>query len=174
MYFGRNKFRISIFVTCNRDARLVAFRKSGSLGIQVSGGNKSGIFVAAVKEGSPAYNEGLRKGDQILMVSNRDQVIHVVSLCEYHSDCLVNDFLRKISSRGMSSLDWLKPVVLFGSKIEHGATDPCCYVQSKKQRWPLNLRFNLVREIELFYRCYYHGRHAPRNLTIIIKQCLYL
>ena len=53
----------------NRDARLVAFRKSGSLGIQVSGGNKTGIFVAAVKEGSPAYNEGLRKGDQVLMVS---------------------------------------------------------------------------------------------------------
>lgn len=51
------------------DARLVAFRKSGSLGIQVSGGNKAGIYVAAVKEGSPAYNEGLRKGDQILMVS---------------------------------------------------------------------------------------------------------
>lgn len=56
----------------NRDARLVAFRKSGSLGIQVSGGNKSGIFVAAVKEGSPAYNEGLRKGDQVLMVSEQD------------------------------------------------------------------------------------------------------
>lgn len=47
----------------------MAFRKSGSLGIQVSGGNKTGIFVAAVKEGSPAYNEGLRKGDQVLMVS---------------------------------------------------------------------------------------------------------
>lgn len=79
----------SIFVTCNRDARLVAFRKSGSLGIQVSGGNKSGIFVAAVKEGSPAYNEGLRKGDQILMVSNNssntDQVIvsyHCVSIIQ--------------------------------------------------------------------------------------------
>ena len=72
MLFGRNKLLISFFVTCNRDARLVAFRKSGSLGIQVSGGNKSGIFVAAVKEGSPAYNEGLRKGDQILMVSNHN------------------------------------------------------------------------------------------------------
>ncbi|KAJ7394022.1 Tight junction protein ZO-2 [Desmophyllum pertusum] len=54
------------------DARLVAFRKSGSLGIQVSGGNKSGIFVAAVKEGSPAYNEGLRKGDQVLMANDID------------------------------------------------------------------------------------------------------
>lgn len=30
----------------------------------------AGIFVAAVKEGSPAYNSGLRRGDQILMVSN--------------------------------------------------------------------------------------------------------
>ncbi|XP_078360375.1 tight junction protein ZO-1-like isoform X2 [Oculina patagonica] len=54
------------------DARLVAFRKSGSLGIQVSGGNKTGIFVAAVKEGSPAYNEGLRKGDQVLMANDID------------------------------------------------------------------------------------------------------
>ena len=53
----------------DRDARLVSFRKSGSLGIQVSGGNKAGIYVAAVKEGSPAYNEGLRKGDQVMMVS---------------------------------------------------------------------------------------------------------
>ena len=50
------------------DTRLVAFHKSGSLGIQVSGGNKGGIFVAAVKPGSPAYSEGLRHGDQILMV----------------------------------------------------------------------------------------------------------
>ena len=51
-----------------RDARLVTFRKSGSLGIQVQGGNKVGIFVAAVKEGSAAHDKGLRKGDQILMV----------------------------------------------------------------------------------------------------------
>lgn len=58
-------------VVSNSDARLVAFRKSGSLGIQVSGGNKTGIFVAAVKEGSPAYNEGLRTGDQVLMVMLR-------------------------------------------------------------------------------------------------------
>lgn len=31
----------------------------------------AGIFVAAVKEGSPAYNSGLRRGDQVLMVSNQ-------------------------------------------------------------------------------------------------------
>ncbi|CAH3013994.1 unnamed protein product [Porites evermanni] len=54
------------------DARLVSFRKSGSLGIQVSGGNMAGIFVAAVKEGSPAYNSGLRRGDQILMANDID------------------------------------------------------------------------------------------------------
>lgn len=124
----------SIFVTCNRDARLVAFRKSGSLGIQVSGGNKSGIFVAAVKEGSPAYNEGLRKGDQVLMVSNnssnKDHVI--VSLYEYHSDCLVSDFGQTF---------YLEPVVLLGSnwmivcyrQTEDRAKDPCCYVQSKNK-----------------------------------------
>ncbi|XP_068711421.1 tight junction protein ZO-1-like isoform X2 [Montipora foliosa] len=54
------------------DTRLVAFHKSGSLGIQVSGGNKGGIFVAAVKPGSPAYSEGLRHGDQILMANDID------------------------------------------------------------------------------------------------------
>ena len=56
----------------------MAFRKSGSLGIQVSGGNKTGIFVAAVKEGSPAYNEGLRKGDQVLMVSTLLKPVNMI------------------------------------------------------------------------------------------------
>lgn len=133
----------SIFVTCNRDARLVAFRKSGSLGIQVSGGNKSGIFVAAVKEGSPAYNEGLRKGDQVLMVSNnssnKGQVI--VSLYEYHSDCLVSDFGQKFYLVVCLPLDWLKPVVLLGSnwmivccrQTEDRAKNPSCYLQSKNK-----------------------------------------
>lgn len=41
----------------------------------MSGGNKTGIFVAAVKEGSPAYNEGLRTGDQVLMVMLRIAMI---------------------------------------------------------------------------------------------------
>ena len=45
----------------------------------MSGGNKSGIFVAAVKEGSPAYNEGLRKGDQVLMVSNHGSYLVLIS-----------------------------------------------------------------------------------------------
>ena len=57
----------------------MAFRKSGSLGIQVSGGNRAGIFVAAVKKGSPAYNEGLREGDQILMVSDQTSYFLFVS-----------------------------------------------------------------------------------------------
>lgn len=92
-------------MTCNRDARLVAFRKSGSLGIQVSGGNKSGIFVAAVKEGSPAYNEGLRKGDQILMVSqhNTDQGIvcyHFVNISQIV--WLFNPFPTSHAQREMS------------------------------------------------------------------------
>lgn len=42
----------------------------------------AGIFVAAVKEGSPAYNSGLRRGDQVLMVSNQ------ISLCfKYTRTC---------------------------------------------------------------------------------------
>ena len=129
MLFGRNKLLIAVFVTCNRDARLVAFRKSGSLGIQVSGGNKSGIFVAAVKEGSPAYNEGLRKGDQILMVSNHSiyqcivcchcvTTIQIVWLfkCRIWSSWDSSQSLKKTFLMECLSPDWLKPVALFLSK----------------------------------------------------------
>ena len=44
--------------------------------------------MAAVKEGSPAYNEGLRKGDQILMVSYHgiDQVMFIFSILAAHSN----------------------------------------------------------------------------------------
>ena len=38
------------------------------MGIRVSGGNKTGIFVAAVAPGSPADQQGLHEGDMILKV----------------------------------------------------------------------------------------------------------
>ena len=38
------------------------------MGIRVSGGNKTGIFVAAVAKGSPADQQGLHEGDMILKV----------------------------------------------------------------------------------------------------------
>ena len=139
-------------MTCNRDARLVAFRKSGSLGIQVSGGNKSGIFVAAVKEGSPAYNEGLRKGDQILMVSqhNTDQGIvcyHFVNIsqivwlfkCRICSSQVRSLSVKKIISHGMSfrtgqnHLPYSYPngELFVAEHIVHRPTDLCCLCTKK-------------------------------------------
>ncbi|KAK0425013.1 hypothetical protein QR680_008982 [Steinernema hermaphroditum] len=54
-----------------RDVRVVRFRKMGSLGIRVIGGNQVGIFVSAVQEESPAALHGIRVGDRILSVNDR-------------------------------------------------------------------------------------------------------
>ncbi|XP_063770903.1 tight junction protein ZO-3 isoform X2 [Pseudophryne corroboree] len=51
------------------DARLVQFKKERSVGLRLAGGNDVGIFVAAVQEGSPAAQEGMKEGDQILQVN---------------------------------------------------------------------------------------------------------
>lgn len=58
--------------TSDRDTKSISFRKEGSLGIQIQGGNKVGIFVNAVRENNPAYKQGLRRGDQILMANDID------------------------------------------------------------------------------------------------------
>ena len=50
------------------NARVISFHKTGSVGIQVAGGNSLGIFVAAIRDDSAAAKEGLKPGDQILMV----------------------------------------------------------------------------------------------------------
>lgn len=51
------------------NARVISFQKTGSVGIQVAGGNNVGIFVAAIRPDSAAAKEGLKPGDQIIMVS---------------------------------------------------------------------------------------------------------
>ena len=61
------KFLSSLFLYSD-DGRYVTFEKSGSLGIQVTGGNAVGIFIAVVHQGSAAAMAGLQKGDQILEV----------------------------------------------------------------------------------------------------------
>lgn len=48
--------------------KLVKFKKGESVGLRLAGGNDVGIFVAGVLEDSPAANEGLEEGDQILRV----------------------------------------------------------------------------------------------------------
>lgn len=51
------------------DPRFVSFRKDGSVGLRLTGGNEAGIFVAAAQSGSPAALAGLIPGDKILKVS---------------------------------------------------------------------------------------------------------
>lgn len=50
------------------EPRFISFKKEGGVGIRVTGGNQTGIFVAAVAPGSPAYQQGLQEGDVILKV----------------------------------------------------------------------------------------------------------
>lgn len=47
---------------------MVSFQKGESVGLRLAGGNDVGIFIAGVQEGSPAEEEGLRVGDQIMKV----------------------------------------------------------------------------------------------------------
>ncbi|XP_070759748.1 tight junction protein ZO-2b isoform X1 [Enoplosus armatus] len=51
---------------------MVNFQKGDSVGLRLAGGNDVGIFIASVQEGSPAEEEGLHSGDQILKVNNVD------------------------------------------------------------------------------------------------------
>uniref|UniRef100_A0A7N6B3Q2 Tight junction protein 3 n=1 Tax=Anabas testudineus TaxID=64144 RepID=A0A7N6B3Q2_ANATE len=50
----------------------VSFVKEGSVGLRLVGGNDVGIFVGGVQPNSPAYNQGLKEGDQILQVNKVD------------------------------------------------------------------------------------------------------
>ncbi|XP_043920284.1 tight junction protein ZO-2 isoform X2 [Protopterus annectens] len=54
------------------NTKMVRFQKGESVGLRLAGGNDVGIFVAGVQEGSPADQEGLCEGDQILKVNNQD------------------------------------------------------------------------------------------------------
>ncbi|XP_045551278.1 tight junction protein ZO-2b isoform X2 [Salmo salar] len=51
---------------------MVSFQKGDSVGLRLAGGNDVGIFIAGVQEGSPAEEEGLRTGDQIMKVNKVD------------------------------------------------------------------------------------------------------
>ncbi|XP_072373506.1 tight junction protein ZO-2a isoform X5 [Scyliorhinus torazame] len=54
------------------DTKMVQFRKGESVGLRLAGGNDVGIFVAGVQDGSPAENEGLMEGDQLLKINSMD------------------------------------------------------------------------------------------------------
>uniref|UniRef100_A0A7N8X0K0 Tight junction protein 3 n=1 Tax=Mastacembelus armatus TaxID=205130 RepID=A0A7N8X0K0_9TELE len=50
----------------------VSFVKEGSVGLRLVGGNDVGIFVGGVQPNSPAYAQGMKEGDQILLVNKAD------------------------------------------------------------------------------------------------------
>uniref|UniRef100_W8B9N9 Tight junction protein ZO-2 n=1 Tax=Ceratitis capitata TaxID=7213 RepID=W8B9N9_CERCA len=54
------------------EPRFISFQKEGSVGIRLTGGNESGIYVTAVQPGSPASLQGLTPGDKILKVNDMD------------------------------------------------------------------------------------------------------
>ncbi|CAL1592835.1 unnamed protein product [Knipowitschia caucasica] len=54
------------------DVHTVSFVKEGSVGLRLVGGNDVGIFVGGVQPNSPAYNQGMKEGDQIMQVNKVD------------------------------------------------------------------------------------------------------
>uniref|UniRef100_A0A3Q2TUC8 Tight junction protein 3 n=2 Tax=Fundulus heteroclitus TaxID=8078 RepID=A0A3Q2TUC8_FUNHE len=54
------------------DVNTVKFVKGRSLGLRLVGGNDVGIFVGGVQPNSPAYDQGMKEGDQILKVNGTD------------------------------------------------------------------------------------------------------
>uniref|UniRef100_UPI0037E8BC35 tight junction protein ZO-3 isoform X2 n=1 Tax=Semicossyphus pulcher TaxID=241346 RepID=UPI0037E8BC35 len=54
------------------DVHTVSFVKEGSVGLRLVGGNDVGIFVGGVQPNSPAYEEGMKEGDQIMQVNKVD------------------------------------------------------------------------------------------------------
>ncbi|CAJ1060211.1 tight junction protein ZO-3 isoform X1 [Xyrichtys novacula] len=54
------------------DLHTVRFVKEGSIGLRLVGGNDVGIFVGGVQPNSPAYDEGMKEGDQIMQVNRVD------------------------------------------------------------------------------------------------------
>ncbi|XP_029904739.1 tight junction protein ZO-3 [Myripristis murdjan] len=54
------------------DLNTVSFVKEGSVGLRLVGGNDVGIFVGGVQPKSPAYEQGMKEGDQIMKVNKVD------------------------------------------------------------------------------------------------------
>lgn len=50
------------------DVHTVSFEKEDSVGLRLVGGNDVGIFVGGVQPNSPAYDQGMKEGDQIMQV----------------------------------------------------------------------------------------------------------
>ncbi|XP_056615015.1 tight junction protein ZO-3 isoform X1 [Triplophysa dalaica] len=54
------------------DQNHISFVKEGNVGLRLVGGNDVGIFVGGIQPNSPAQNQGIKEGDQILEVNGVD------------------------------------------------------------------------------------------------------
>uniref|UniRef100_A0A674DNU2 Tight junction protein 3 n=1 Tax=Salmo trutta TaxID=8032 RepID=A0A674DNU2_SALTR len=54
------------------DLNTVSFVKEGSVGLRLVGGNDVGIFIGGVQPNSPAHEQGMKEGDQIMQVNGVD------------------------------------------------------------------------------------------------------
>lgn len=77
---------------------LIEMRNCSDLGISLVGGNAVGIYVHSVQIESPAYNAGLRTGDQILEYNNID--------------------LRRATAE-QAALELAKPADKVGKRLKH-------------------------------------------------------
>lgn len=50
------------------DVHSIRFVKEDSVGLRLVGGNDVGIFVGGIQPNSPAYDQGMKEGDQIMQV----------------------------------------------------------------------------------------------------------
>uniref|UniRef100_A0A667YNY7 Tight junction protein 3 n=1 Tax=Myripristis murdjan TaxID=586833 RepID=A0A667YNY7_9TELE len=63
---------LSYILRYSSDLNTVSFVKEGSVGLRLVGGNDVGIFVGGVQPKSPAYEQGMKEGDQIMKVNKVD------------------------------------------------------------------------------------------------------
>uniref|UniRef100_A0AAQ5YPJ9 Tight junction protein 3 n=1 Tax=Amphiprion ocellaris TaxID=80972 RepID=A0AAQ5YPJ9_AMPOC len=63
---------LSYRVSYSSDVHTVSFVKERSVGLRLVGGNDVGIFVGGVQPNSPAYEQGMKDGDQIMQVNKVD------------------------------------------------------------------------------------------------------
>ena len=68
----QNALQASPLIQADEKPRQIVFMKAKNVGIRLAGGNDVGIFVASVQDGSPASQQGLRNGDQILEVNGQN------------------------------------------------------------------------------------------------------
>lgn len=69
---------------------MVRFQKGESVGLRLAGGNDVGIFIAGIQEDSPAEQEGLHTGDQIMKVGEG----LTLSLCLLWDRCPFRGLMR--------------------------------------------------------------------------------